>query len=354
MSHRQTVATAEPMNATAARQVGRSGLRVPRLGLGTGPLGGARVRVGDAAADALVAAALAEGLHYIDTAPWYGVGQAELHLGRTLRAAPRDGLVLSTKVGRLLVPASDADQPPYATRWPGGAANDVIFDYTRAGVLRSHEDSLRRLGVDRVDALVVHDLDYKFHASEDDFERRFAELDRGGGFAALAELKRAGRIRAIGVGINQVGLLARFVDHFDVDFFLLAMPYTLLDQPALDAELPLCVARGISVVVGAPYCSGLLAAGAVAGAWYGYKPADAPVLDRMRRIEAVCQRHGVALAAAALQFPLAHPAVVSVIPGPESAEQVRSNIAMLHQPIPVDCWAELKALRLLREDAPTP
>lgn len=342
------------MDPFERRRLGRSELRVTRLGLGTGPLGGARVRVSEADAVETVAAAVDSGINYFDTAPWYGVGQAEMHLGRGLADRLCPDHVVSTKVGRLLFPATDPAHPPFAARWPGGAPNDVHFDYTRAGVLRSHEESLKRLGLRRVDALVIHDLDLKFHRDDAGVDARFGELERGGGFAALNEMKAAGVTRAVGAGINHPGLIPRFLDSCDLDFFLVAMPYTLMDQSILESEMPQCLKRGVSLVIGAPFCSGLLAPVPRTDAWYGYRPAEPETLARVRALEEVCQRHNVELAAAALQFPLAHPAVAAVIPGPECAAHVHGNVELLRQPISSGFWAELKARALLHPEAPTP
>ncbi len=342
------------MNPLELRPLGRSGLRVTCLGLGAGPLGGARVRVSEEEAVGTIATALEGGIRYFDTAPWYGVGRSETLLGRGLAGRRRPEHVVSTKVGRVLFPARDPANPPYAARWPGGAPADLRFDYSREGVLRSHEDSLRRLDLERVDALVIHDLDLRFHRDEAGVAACFDQLGRGGGFETLRELRASGAIRAIGAGINHEGMIPRFLERFEVDFFLVAMPYTLMDQPILHTELPACLERGVSVVIGAPFCSGLLAPGARSDAWYGYRPAPPAALDRVRALDTVCRRHGVELAAAALQFPLAHPAVAAVIPGPECAAHVRSHLALLRAPIPGDLWAELRHEGLIRTEAPTP
>ncbi len=341
------------MNPFELSTLGNTKVQVTRLGFGTGPLGGARVRVSDEDADATVAAAVDAGLNYFDTAPWYGVGQAELHLGRGLQGRRRVDHAVSTKIGRVLS-AADPDNPPYGERWPGGAPNDLRFDYTREGVFRSYEDSRVRLGLDDLDALVIHDLDYKFHRDDDGVAARFDELEAGGGYAALRELKDSGVIRAIGAGINMTRFIPRFLERFEIDFFLVAMPYTLMDQPALDEELPLCVEAGASVVIGAPFCSGLLAPGAHASPWYGYRAASQEAINDARRIAAVCSAHGVSLGAAALQFPFGHPAVAAVIPGPESPEHVRSNISLMSESIPAALWDQLKSEGLLRNDAPVP
>lgn len=341
------------MDPLRLNTLGSSNVQVTQLGLGTGPLGGARRRVSDADAHATIAAAVDAGINYFDTAPWYGVGQAELHLGQGLLNRRQPEHVVSTKVGRVLSPADSAN-PPYGERWPGGAPNDLRFDYTRDGVLQSLDDSLRRLKMERVDALAIHDLDYKFHRTDEGIDARLRELDEGGGYAALRELRSSGAIRAIGAGINMTGMISKFLERFELDFFLVAMPYTLMNQAALDTELPLCQERGVSVVIGAPFCSGILSPGADPTSWYGYKPADQVSFNLAFGIEAVCARHNVSLGAAALQFPFGHPAVAAVIPGPESPEHVQSNLGLMREPIPTDLWAELKSEGLLRPDAPTP
>lgn len=337
--------------------VGRSGLEVTALGFGGGTLGDPYETTDDDQADATLALAYDAGVRYFDTAPWYGNTKSEHRVGRFLRRQPRQTFTLSTKVGRIYSRPADPSAfagSPWAARWRGGLSFDLRFDYTAAGVVRSYEDSLQRLGLNTVDALAIHDLDLKHQKSEAGVVAAFRQLDAGGGFAALADLKRQGAIRAIGAGVNHLGMIPRFLADFDMDYFLLAMPYTLLDQGALDEELPLCERHGVDIIIGAVFASGILATGARPGSRYGYRPAEAPVLERVRRMEAICVRHGVSLAAAALQFPLAHPQVVSVIPGPGSPEEMRQNLEALKTPIPADLWAELKQESLIREDAPTP
>jgi D-threo-aldose 1-dehydrogenase len=325
------------------------------LGLGGVPLGDPHGPIDEARANLTIETAYSNGVTFFDTAPWYGVGRSEHRMGHVLRGKPRERFVVSTKVGRVLIRPRDVSGPaPYSQRWAGGLPFDLRFDYTRDGVLRSYEDSLQRLGMTRVDALVVHDLDLKFHQDEAGIAARLEELDRGGGFAALAELRSRGEIGAVGAGINHVGMIPRFLERFEMDFFLVAMPYTLLDQPALDDELPLCLERNVAVVIGAVFSSGILARPAAPLAQYGYQPVEAEVRERVARIDAVCRRHGVPIGAAALQFPLAHPAVSSVIPGADSAEQVRTNLQWMRIAIPPALWDALKAEKLVRRDAPTP
>jgi D-threo-aldose 1-dehydrogenase len=219
--------------------------------------------------------------------------------------------------------------------------------------MRSYEDSLMRLGLNTVDLLVIHDLDFLYHRTEEAVAARFAELE-GGGWRALQELKRTGHIKGIGAGINEGPMIGRFLDRLEIDFFLVAMPYTLLDQAPLDDAFPRCQERGVGIVVGSPLASGILATGPVPGAKYNYADAPPDILDKTMRIQAVCQRHGVPLPAAALQFPLGHPSVAAIIPGAVSAAQVEQNFSAMNVKIPADLWAELKAENLLHPEAPVP
>ncbi len=341
------------MDHMLCRRIGRTALHLPLLGLGGATLGDAAGPIPEAQALATIEAAWAAGVGYFDTSPWYGNTKSELRFGAVLRSKPRDSFRISTKVGRVYARRTDPDHPSQA-RWRGGLPFQPRFDYTRDGVLRSHEQSLMRLGIEKVDALLIHDLDPGHQGSEDGVAGRLRELEEGGGYRALADLKAAGEIAAIGAGINRLGMIPRFLARFDLDFFLVAMPYTLLDQGALEEELPLCAARGASVVIGAPFASGILAAPPEARATYGYQPAAGPVVERTARIRAVAARHGVPLGAAALQFVLAHPVVASVIPGPDAPAQLRANLGWMRHPIPGTFWAELKAEGLLHGAAPVP
>lgn len=260
--------------------------------------------------------------------------------------------MLSTKVGRLLRP--DAE-PAAHGRGPfaGGLPFAQVFDYGYDAILRSHEDSLQRLGLSRIDLAVIHDLDVRHHPDPATRARHLDDLGTGGA-RALDELRRGGVVRAVGAGVNELGTIPVLLEHVDLDFVVLAMPYTLLDQGALDEELPLCVERGVGVVVGAVFNSGVLATPSGAPGPYNYATPPHDVLQRVERLRAVCAGHGVPLAAAALQFPLGHPAVASVIPGAVSAAQVRENAESFTTPVPAALWEELKAEELLRADAPVP
>lgn len=341
------------MDAFLRRRVAATEFIVTQLGMGGASLGDAREIYPEPQAEAALEAAHAAGIGYFDTSPWYGNGKSELRFGRVLRTRPRSSFVLSTKVGRVYERPPEPDTYTHP-RWVGGLPFAPRFDYTRDGVLKSYEHSLVRLGLNRVDALLIHDLDPRHQQSEEGVARALAQLSNEGGYKALADLKSRGEIKAIGAGVNHVGMIPRFIERCDIDFFLVAMPYTLLEQEALDGELQLCQEKGISIVIGAPFASGILARGPAPGALYRYQPAEPEIIDKAKRIAAVCTRHGVPLAAAALQFPFGHPSVVSIIPGPVSSEEVRLNLAYMRTPIPDALWSELKAEKLIRADAPTP
>ena len=341
------------MDPLAVTTIGQTSMQVTRLGFGGGTLGDPTEVTSDHQAELTVEGAFAAGVTYFDTSPWYGNGKSEHRTGRVLRTKPRDQFVLSTKVGRVYKrPADPATF--HQTRWRGGFQFDLDFDYTRDGVLRSYEQSLLRLGMTEVDALLIHDLDPRHQKSEEGVQRGLTQLDDGGGYAVLADMRTHGEIRAIGAGVNHTGMIPRFLERFDIDFFLVAMPHTLTDQEMLQDELPLCESRGVSIVIGAPFASGILATGAVDGALYRYQPATAEVLDRVGRMQAICDRHGVPLAAAALQFPFGHPAVKSVIPGANSPAQFRQINAWMRVEIPAGLWSEMKAQNLIDHAAPTP
>ena len=342
---------AETNRGIRLSEIGRTGLKVNSIGLGGAPLAGLYHSVPDEQADRVVSAYLAHGPGFIDTAPLYGSGVSETRLGAALsgrdrngpardRSAPaRDSFVLATKVGRLLKPDPARDQDVWSDDLPPVGP---VFDYSYDGTLRSLEESLTRLRLDRVDILHIHDPDNHY------------EEAMKGSYRALVRLREEGVIRAVGVGMNQAKMLARFAAEGDFDCFLCAGRYTLVDHTALKRLLPLCEERNISIIVGGPYNSGILAQGAVDGAKFDYRKAPPHVVEKVRRIESVCGRHGTPLKAAALQFPLAHPAVAAVIPGARSPEEVDENAAMAAFEIPGDFWAELRAEGLIPDAAPTP
>ncbi|MGL6210676.1 MAG: aldo/keto reductase [Paracoccaceae bacterium] len=332
-------------------RIGNGGVTFTEHGFGTAPLGNLYRAVTDAEAEAVLQAAWDAGIRYYDTAPLYGLGLSETRLNRFLRGKPRDEYVISTKIGRLLRVCA-----PGEARTAEGKFFDVpnrreVFDYSYDGVMRSLEVSLERMGIDRVDILYAHDLDVFTHGTEAARDARIAEL-MAGGYRALVSLRDQGVIQAFGAGVNEWQACNMLADRGDFDLFLLAGRYTLLEQEALEVFLPQAAERGIGVVIGGPYNSGVLATGAKAGAFYNYDLAPQWVLDRVSGIEAVCGRHGVRMVDAAFQFPLRHPAVVSVIPGGQGLGEMASNLAASVAEVPVALWAELKAEGLLREDAP--
>ena len=289
----------------------------------------------------------------LDTSPWYGNGKSELRFGLFCASSPRDSFLLSTKIGRVYSRCTDPDHPSQQ-RWRGGLPFCPQFDYTREGVRRSYEQSLLRLGINSVDALLIHDIDEGHQKSAEGVEQRFRELSDGGGFEVLASLKASGEIKAIGAGVNRPGMIPKFLSRYPIDFFLLAMPYTLLSQDALAEELPLCISHGVSIIVGAPFASRNPRQWPVPGATYGYSTASENIRERVRKLMLVCERHAVPLGAAALQFPLGHPAVASVIPGPNAPDQVRTNLQWFNHEIPMPFWNELKDRGLIRAEAPVP
>lgn len=340
------------MDPFATRRLGKTELRIPQFGFGGAPLGELFTRVSEADAEATLQAAWDAGVRYYDTAPWYGRGQSEHRLGRFLYRQPRAEFVLSTKVGRVLHAPRDPGRFDTGF-WSGGLHFEHRWDYGYDGIMRAYEDSLQRLGMNRIDLLLVHDLDWWHHGTDAAVDAWLAQL-RTSGWRALDELKRSGAIKGIGAGVNELGTIPRFLDIVDVDFFLLALRYTLMEHETLEAELPACQQRDVGIVVGGVFSSGITATGAVPGAKYNYADADDAALDKVRRIEAVCGRHGVPLPAAALQFPLHHPSVAAIIPGAFSPGHVATNLEHVRREIPPALWAELKHEGLIRADAPTP
>ncbi len=340
------------MDPFSVRRLGQTECELPLLGFGGAPLGELFTRVTEEDANETMSACWEGGIRYYDTAPWYGRGQSEHRMGRFLYQKPRKDFILSTKIGRLLVPPVSGKAFDTGF-WSGGLHFDTVFDYSYDGLMRSYEDSLQRLGMNQVDVLLIHDLDVRNQGTEEIVGAYLTQL-RTSGWRAVEVLKDSGAIKAIGAGVNQVGTITRFLELTDPDFFLVAARYTLLDQCMLDHEFPMLEERGCGVINGAPFGSGILATGAVPGAKYNYDDAPEDIMELVRKIEAVCKRHNTPLIAASLQFVFGHHLVASVIPGAYNADQVRSNIEHMKHDIPADLWAELKHEGLLREDAPTP
>ena len=276
----------------------------------------------------------------------------EHRLGHALQKKPRADYVLSTKVGRRLFAPKDRAAFRH-TAWVGGFEFDHVHDYTYDGIMRSYEDSLQRLGINRVDMLFIHDLDSEHFPDPAALSGKLAELENSG-FRALEELKSSGEVKAIGSGVNWRGTINAFLDRYPLDVFLVASRYTLLDQGILEDELPRVRDEGASLVIGGVFNSGILATGAANGARYEYTSAPAAIVERVRRIEAVAARHSVPLPAAAMRFPFGFPAVASVISGPAKPAEIRQNAALFDHPIPDDFWAELKADGLLPAHVPVP
>ncbi|MCU6454518.1 aldo/keto reductase [Sphingomonas sp. A2-49] len=340
------------MTAIPSRPVGRTGLAVSEVGFGAAALGNLYQPIPDDAVRAAIDAALDAGLRYVDTAPHYGRGLSERRCGDALRL--RDDVVVSTKVGRLMDPdptvTDDAMRDGFRSPMPFRRR----FDYTHDGILRSHDHSLQRLGLARVDLLYVHDIGSYTHGEA--AARYWDQLTAGGGLRALDRLRGEGAIAGFGVGVNEIAVCRDVMREMAIDVILLAGRYTLLEQGALDALLPACAAAGTAVVIGGPYNSGILATGTRSGGTlhYDYAPAPEDVVARVRAIEGIADRHGVRLAAAALQFVLAHPVVASVIPGLGSAARVADTVSLYGETIPRDFWLELRHAGLLRDDAPIP
>ena len=325
------------------RQVGRTPVRVTVMGLGGAPYAKSDDAPSERESRELIARAFDGGIRHFDTAPLYGIGLSERRLGNGLRYVAGSDYTISTKVGRYLVPSDTG----------GRRAFSAVIDYSYDATMRALEQSLQRLGLNRVDILLIHDLDIWTHGTRDGYEERFREAMEGA-YPALASLRAQGVVSAIGIGVNEIEPCLRFAGAADPDCFMLAGRYTLLEQEALNELLPLCEQRTISVLVAGPFNSGILATGAAAGAQYNYRPAPAAVFDRVRKLQAVAQHYDVPIAACALQFPLAHPAVAAVVPGAFTVSEVETNLALLATPIPPALWAELKDRGLLRADASLP
>jgi D-threo-aldose 1-dehydrogenase len=330
------------MNPVERVYLGQTRLSVTRLGFGGVPLGGLYKDVSEDEAGATVRQALEMGINYFDTAPIYGFGKSEIRLGRELTQRNRESFVIATKVGYTLVPDDGKHDPKVFHRFDNVPLLRPVFDYSYDGIMRTFEGSLQRLNLSRVDVLNIHDPD--FHWQE------VIEI----AYPTIHKLRSEGIVRAIGVGMNQAEMLARFARECDFDCLLVAGRYTLIDHTGLQELLPICEQKHISVIIGGPYNSGILATGARPGANYNYVETPPAVMERVAAIEAVCVRHNVPLKAAALQFPLAHPAVAAIIPGARSAAEVEENFRLLSLAISDGFWEELRHLSLLPAEAPTP
>ncbi|MCC7371717.1 MAG: aldo/keto reductase [Chloroflexi bacterium] len=334
------------MDPFSRTTLGQTSVSVTRLGLGTGALAGTRRPVPAQTAETVLRHAHTRGIGLFDTAPLYGHGQAEWRAGKVLRTVPRESFTLATKVGRLLAPYETPGANQDYRDLPRDSGLDArgwVFDFSYDGVMRSVEESLRRLGLDRVDILHVHDPDAHGDAA------------LAGAFKALNRLRSDGTIGAVGAGMNQAEMLVRFAQETDPDCFLLAGRYTLLDQAGLAALLPLCEARGIGIILGGVFNSGIIGnLDNPARATFNYLPAEAHWLEKARRIRAICAEFDVPIQAAALQFPFGHPAIAAVLTGAETTAELDENAANMQRPIPSGLWHALKSANLLHPEAPVP
>ena len=336
------------MNPFETRLLGNTGIKIPLLGFGSAPLGELFEIVEHKQAVETLDEAYASGIRYYDTAPWYGHGLSEHRLGNLLYQKNRHEFILSTKVGRVYRPFKDDPVLFDGSPWVGGLPFEWNFDYSAAGFERSFLDSTLRLGLNRIDLLVIHDLDRSYHGKS--VSKKLKELESG--MEWLKKMKKSEVIQGFGAGINDMEMIPLFLEHFELDYFLVAMPYTLLNQEPLEEIFPECEKHGIGIIIGSPYASGILATGSCEESKYGYAAVSEEIRNKVQSIEKICEAHRIPIKAAALQFPLAHPLVSSVIPGSLSTAQVLDNIEMLKFPIPPEFWFELKQTGLLHPDAP--
>lgn len=332
------------------RIIGNTGLTIDTLGFGCAPLGNLYAPIPEQTAQDTLQAAWDAGFRYFDTAPHYGQGLSERRTGDMLRPMQGQEYVLSTKVGRLLQPAGYAkERHCYQSPMPF----DIVYDYSYDGIMRSFEDSVQRLGLDRIDILYMHDIGRVTHGDAND---ELFKTAMSGGYKAMAELRSQGLVKAIGLGVNEYEVCEASLEHGDWDCFLLAGRYTLLEQESLHTFLPKCEQRNCSIIIGGAYNSGILATGTKKGGPLHYDYGEAPehVVNKVKQLESLCDKYEIPLAAAALQFPLAHPTVASVIPGLGSARRINQTLELMNTQIDDDFWRDLKQSGLIHEAAPTP
>ncbi|MBS0849158.1 aldo/keto reductase [Citrobacter sp. JGM124] len=340
------------MGIDNTRPLGNTGLHLPIVGVGTCPLGELFEEITDQVAQATLETAWNNGIRFYDTAPWYGRGLGEHRTGQFLYRKARADYVLSTKVGRrLIAPRSRATFQ--TAPWQGGLAFDHVHDYTYGGILRSYEDSLQRLGINKVDILYIHDLDTGYFPDQNVLSEKLSELESGG-FRALEELKASGEIAAFGAGINEPGMINRFLDRYPLDLFLVASRYTLLEQDIYAEELLRAQQQGAGIIIGGVFNSGVLATGIHDTARYDYGKLPDSVTSKVRKLQSVADQFHIPLAAAALQFPLGFSAVTSVLYGPSKPTEVTQNVAHFNYPIPAEFWQTLRAQGLIAEHIPLP
>ena len=321
--------------ALKTRRIGTTDIGVTELGFGGAPIGAVGDRVSNEQADSILRSAWDKGVRYFDTAPLYGHGLSEKRLGATLSTLPRDEFALSSKIGRLLVPVDEGE------RYEGMRDSENVaiqFDYSADAVRKSLEASLERLGLDRIDILLCHDIDVWTH---EDAQPGIYEAAASGALPAMHRLREEGVVRAIGLGVNESAVCTRVMKEFDPDCFLLAGRFTLLEQEPLDEMLPLCIEKNVSVIIGGPYNSGLLTNIERRRATYDYKPVSDELWEQTLKIRRVCESHDVDIRAAALQYPLRHEAVAAVIPGMWSLEEVDANFDLIQRELPDSLWSDL-------------
>ncbi len=328
------------------------GLNFTELGFGTAPLGNLYRSISDEQAQETLNEAWASGLRYFDTAPLYGFGLSETRLNKFLRSVPRDEYILSTKVGRIMKRCEPHERMG-VDKWFDVPQRLEHFDYSYDGIMRSIEFSLERLGVARIDIIYVHDLCIFTHGSKLESDKKISEFFEKKGYEAMLSLRDQGVVSAIGAGTNEWEVCQTLAERGDFDLFLLAGRYTLLEQDAIKSFLPLCESRGIGIVTGGPYNSGILATGAIRGAFYNYDPAPESILKKVSSIEAICRDYNTPLKAAALQFPLLHPTHVSVIPGGQTILEMKSNFEAFNFEIPNELWDALKNANFIHKDSIT-
>jgi D-threo-aldose 1-dehydrogenase len=367
MSAGADLASASSSAVVARRRIGRSSLEVSALGLGCAGLGGLYRDIREADAHATIDAAWEAGIRFFDTAPYYGYTKSERYVGAALRERERDAFVISTKAGRIMRPNRGPAARASRDGWAHPLPFEPVYDYTYDGIMRSFEDSLQRLGIAHIDILLVHDIGALTHGAQSaHYWRQLSE----GGFRALDALRASGAVRAVGLGVNEADVVVDAMHEFEIDCALLAGRYTLLEQQTLDTLLPECERCAVSMLIGGVFNSGILArgvrhlrdqpgsagsAGSAASALkFNYGEAPTEVIERVARIEAVCDRYAVALPSAALRFPYAHGTVASVLTGASSVDELRQNIEAFTAPIPAAFWEALRAEGLLDSRAPTP
>ena len=344
------------MKASDRQAIGNDGLAVTQFSLGGTGFGNMFRAMNQETADRVVATALEAGVRYFDTAPLYGVGLSETRLGAGLVPFPRDEVVISTKVGYTLTP-SDKEEVVIFGPFVDVPAIETSFDFSRDAIMRGLEGSLERLQMDHVDIVLIHDPDEGvtlFEPELDPYAKSHFDQVMKETYPALDELRKQGVIKALGLGMNQWGMLADFARAGDFDCFLLAGRYTLLEQEPLEQFLPLCMEKGIRIIVGAPFNSGILARGAVEGVTYNYAPPPLEIVEKVRSIQKVCDAHAVPLPAAALQFPFGHPAVASTIPGASTVEELTANVGYFEEEIPDAFWQQLVDEGLIDPASPLP